>query len=137
MPVDKALLLAMVAAATDLRKNAYAPYSKFKVGAAVLGGSGNKVYYGSNVENASYGLTVCAERVAIFRAISEGERQIKAVVVCAGEDEPSPPCGACLQVMAEFAPTDEPLAIITCSADGTYAQATLDDYLPMPFRLSP
>jgi len=134
MPVGKALLLAMISAAVDRRKNAYAPYSNFRVGAAVLGGSG-KVYYGSNVENASYGLTVCAERAAIFRAVCEGEREIRAVVVCAGEGEPASPCGACLQVMAEFAPKNEPLAVITCRADGAYTQARLEDYLPRPFRL--
>ena len=134
MPIEKARLLALIAAAMDHRKNAYAPYSNFKVGAAVLGGSG-KVYLGSNVENASYGLTVCAERVAIFKAISEGESEIRAVVVCAGEREPASPCGACLQVMAEFAPKKEPMTVVTCSADGTYSQATLADYLPVPFRL--
>jgi len=134
MPIEKAELLAMIAAAIGQRKSAHAPYSSFSVGAAVLAGSG-KVYLGCNVENASYGLTVCAERVAILRAISDGEREIRAVVVCAGEDEPAPPCGACLQVMAEFAPKDEPLTIVTCSPDGTYTQATLADYLPMPFTL--
>jgi len=136
MPVEKARLLAMIAAAIDQRKNAYAPYSDFQVGAAVLAGSG-KVYLGSNVENASYGLTVCAERAAILKAISEGEREIRAVVVCAGEGEPSPPCGACLQVMAEFAPDDEPLTIVTCSADGSYAQSSLAEHLPRPFKLKP
>ena len=134
MPIEKAQLLAMIAAALDQRDRAYAPYSKFKVGAAVMGGSG-KVYLGCNIENASYGLTVCAERVAIFKAISEGESEIRAVVVCAGESEPAPPCGACLQVMAEFAPKKEPMTVVTCSTDGTYTQATLADYLPAPFRL--
>jgi len=137
MPVEKAMLLAMIAAAIDHRKNAYAPYSGFKVGAAVVGGSGKKVYFGSNVENASYGLSMCAERVAILKAVSEGEREIRAVVVCAGEGEPVPPCGACLQVIAEFSPKDEPTVIVTCSADGTYTQATLADYLPMPFKMNP
>ncbi len=145
MAVENALLRAMIAAAIDQRKNAYAPYSSFHVGAAVLGGSGDKIYCGSNVENASYGLTVCAERVAILKAVSDGEREIRAVVVCADAASSSPgkggevvgvaPCGACLQVMAEFAPKDEPLAIITCSPDGTYTQATLEEYLPTPFKL--
>jgi len=136
MPVEKATLLAMVAAAIDQREHAYAPYSDFKVGAAVLGGTGKKVYLGCNVENASYGLSVCAERVAILKAISEGEREIKAVVVCAGESSPSPPCGACLQVIAEFAPKDEPTTIVTCSADGSYEIGSLTDYLPAPFHLA-
>ncbi len=134
MPVEKAMLLAMIAAAIDQRKSSYAAYSKLQVGAVVMGGSG-KVYHGCNVENASYGLTVCAERVAILSAVSEGEREIKAVVVCAGEDVPAPPCGACLQVMAEFAPKSESMTVVTCSADGMYTQSTLDDYLPMPFKL--
>ncbi len=134
MGVEKALLLAMMAAARNARERAYAPYSGFRVGAAVLGES-RRVYTGCNVENASYGLTVCAERVAIAKAVSEGEKSILAVVVFAGETEPSPPCGACLQVMSEFAPSDEPLVIVTCSEDGDYVQSTLADYLPHPFRL--
>jgi cytidine deaminase len=88
MAVDKAALLAIMAAAKDVRERAYAPYSGFKVGAAVLGGSGKKVYVGSNVENASYGLTICAERVAICRAISEGEQTISAVVIVGGDKAP-------------------------------------------------
>lgn len=137
MPVEKALLLAMMAAARDQREKAYAPYSEFRVGAAVLGGS-NKVYTGSNVENASFGLTICAERAAIFRAVCEGEREIRAVVIVAGESsKPQSPCGACLQVMQEFAPAREPVIIITGTADGAYDRHTLDDYLPMPFRLEP
>ncbi|MGB9619993.1 MAG: cytidine deaminase [Armatimonadota bacterium] len=135
MPVEKPVLLAMMSAAVDRRNNAYAPYSGFRVGAAVLGGSG-KVYWGSNVENASYGLTVCAERVAIFRAVSDGESEIRAVVVCTGEGEPPVPCGACLQVMAEFAPKNEPLTIVACSGDGTYTVADLEEYLPRPFTLN-
>ena len=134
MSIEKRLVSRLVAAAREARDNAYAPYSGFKVGAAVLGGS-DKFYFGSNVENASYGLSVCAERVAILKAVSDGEREIKAVVVCAGEGEPAPPCGACLQVMAEFAPKNEPLVIVTCTASDTYTQATLADYLPIPFTL--
>ena len=124
----------LIAAAQTARSAAYAPYSKYTVGAALLTRSG-RVFSGVNVENASYGLSVCAERAAIFRAVCEGEREIRAVVVCAGEGEPASPCGACLQVMAEFAPKNEPLAVITCRADGAYTQARLEDYLPRPFRL--
>ena len=135
MPVDKAMVLAMMAAARDARENAYAPHSNFKVGAAVRAESG-KVYLGCNVENVSSGLTVCAERVAIQKAISEGERAISVVVVVAGEQEIARPCGACLQVMREFAPSNEPLVIAACALDGSYDTFTLDDYLPMPFLLS-
>ena len=134
MPAQKAMILAMMAAARDVREKAYAPYSNFKVGAAVRGESG-KVYLGCNVENVSSGLTVCAERVAIQNAISEGERAISAVVVVAGRNEISRPCGACLQVMREFAPPNETLVIAACSLDGSYDTFTLDDYLPMPFSL--
>jgi cytidine deaminase len=91
----------LVAAAKKAMKNAYAPYSKFKVGAAVLGGSG-KIYAGVNVENASYGLTVCAERNAVAAAAAAGEKRIKAVAVAADTSRPTPPCGACRQVLAEF-----------------------------------
>jgi len=124
----------MLAAAMDSRQRAYAPYSEYHVGAAVMGGSG-KVYLGCNVENASYGLTICAERVAICKAISEGEDEIRAVVIAVEDDEVPRPCGACLQVMAEFAPEDEPVPIMTAAGDGTYDLYMLDDYLPMPFRL--
>jgi cytidine deaminase len=132
MSIEKALILTMIAAAIDQRSKAYSPYSQFAVGAVVMGGSG-KIYHGANVENASFGLTVCAERVAVLRAVSDGEREIKAVVVCAGEAEPAPPCGACLQVIAEFSPKDEPTTIVTCAPSGSYTVHTLDDYLPMPF----
>ena len=132
--VEKAQLLAMMAAAVGWREKAYAPYSNYRVGAAVMGGSG-KVYLGCNVENASYGLTVCAERVAIWKAISEGENEIQAVMIAVGDDEIPRPCGACLQVMAEFAPAGEPMHIMAVAGDGTYELHTLEDHLPMPFTL--
>ncbi len=103
--LDPAALLAEAAAA---RERAYAPYSRFGVGAALLGKSG-AIYRGCNVENVSYPLTVCAERVAIGTAIAAGEREFVAVAVVAGEEAargaaPAPPCGACRQVLYEFAP---------------------------------
>lgn len=90
----------LIAAARAAQKNAHAPYSKFRVGAAILTKSG-KVYTGVNVENASYGLTNCAERVAIGKAVSEGHRKFQAIAVVAPSDRLSP-CGACRQVLAEF-----------------------------------
>ena len=124
----------MIAVARSARDRAYAPYSNFKVGAAVLGESG-EVYTGCNVENASYGLTVCAERVAIQKAVSQGERRITAVAIVAGENDIGRPCGACLQVIKEFA-VDADIPIITASAgDGSRDIHSLGEYLPLPFEL--
>ena len=95
--------------AIEAREKAYAPYSNFKVGAAVLTEKGN-IYTGCNIENASYGLSICAERVAIFKAVSEGERNFKMLVVVADTDQPVSPCGACRQVMIEFGDYDVVLA---------------------------
>ncbi len=132
--MEETALLEMLSGAMNARETAYAPYSKFKVGAAAMGGSG-KVYFGCNVENASYSLSVCAERVAILRAVFEGETQIRALVVVAGEDEIARPCGACLQVLSEFASKDGPTVIVAAAADGAYDTLSLDDYLPMRFEL--
>ena len=90
----------LLAAAKSAQPNAYAPYSRFRVGAALLTKSG-KIYTGVNVENASYGLTICAERVAVFKAVSEGHRKFAAIAVVAPSNALSP-CGACRQVLAEF-----------------------------------
>ena len=91
----------LTAAAKAVRENAHAPYSNFRVGAALRATSG-RVYTGCNVENATYGLTVCAERVAIFKAISEGERGFDAIAVVADTETLTPPCGACRQLIWEF-----------------------------------
>jgi len=91
----------LIAAALAARENAHAPFSKFKVGAAVEDGEG-RIHTGCNVENASYGLTLCAERVAIFKAISEGARNFRRVAVAADTDRLTPPCGACRQILWEF-----------------------------------
>ena len=91
----------LIRAATAALANAYAPYSRFRVGAAVVGTNG-KIYSGSNVENASYGLTNCAERTAIFKAVSEGEKELLTIAVIADSPLPTSPCGACRQVMSEF-----------------------------------
>jgi cytidine deaminase len=91
----------LIDAAIRVRENAHAPFSKFKVGAAVQDDTG-RIHTGCNVENATYGLTVCAERVAIFKAISEGARKFTRVAVVADTDSLTPPCGACRQILWEF-----------------------------------
>jgi len=91
----------LIESAKQARQRAFAPYSNFKVGAAVRTKSG-KIFTGCNVESASYGLTVCAERVAIWKAVSEGETEFEQIVVVAGTDELTPPCGACRQIIWEF-----------------------------------
>ena len=89
-------------------RRSYSPYSQFAVGAALLT-DGGKVYTGCNVENASYGMTICAERVAVLKAVSEGHRKFKALAVVGGRGKAVPPCGACLQVLAEFCSPDFPI----------------------------
>jgi cytidine deaminase len=116
------------------RNTAHAPYSEFLVGAAVIGGSG-RIYTGCNIENASYGLTVCAERVAIWKAISEGEAVIDVVAVTADTENPVRPCGACLGVISEFSEDDDPVGIICGTLDGRYDVMSLNDYLPHRFIL--
>lgn len=120
----------LLAAAQRAARRAYAPYSGFPVGAAVLTAAG-RIYSGANVENSSYGLTVCAERIAIFKAVNAGAGRIVALLVYTPTDSFTPPCGACLQVLAEFA--DEAPVILACR-QGT-KKLTLDDLLPMRFRL--
>jgi cytidine deaminase len=115
-------------AATRAREKAYAPYSRFPVGAAVRAASG-RVFAGSNIENAAFGLTVCAERVAIWKAISEGERRLAALAVVT--DTGTMPCGSCLQVMTEFATEDMPILI--ADPQGRAWLTTLREILPYPF----
>ncbi len=91
----------LIESAKNAREKAFAPYSNFKVGAAVQTKSG-KIFTGCNIENASYGLTICAERVAIFKAISEGEKEFINIAVVADTDELTPPCGPCRQIIHEF-----------------------------------
>lgn len=119
----------LIAAARRAAKAAYAPYSRFRVGAAVLTHAG-KIHTGCNVENASYGLSNCAERTAIFKAVAEGERKIVAVAVYTPTRQPTPPCGACRQVIQEFGPK----AAILCSCNSRVRiETTLDRLLPAGF----
>jgi cytidine deaminase len=120
---------ALVAAARAAREDAYAPYSGFKVGAAVVCKDG-RVFTGVNVESLSYGLTCCAERVAIFKAVSEGSRSFEAIAVVAGDDGIAYPCGACRQVMNEFAPA---MRVIVEDLKGHRVATTLAALFPDPF----
>ena len=122
--------LELLKIAQEAREHAYAPYSGFKVGAALLDRSG-RVFSGCNVENASFGLTVCAERVAVFKAISEGSSQFSRLLITGGEDIITP-CGACRQVLAEFAPD---LVVICASESGMMIQYELKELLPQSFAL--
>lgn len=124
--MDKELLQA----ALDARLKAYAPYSKFLVGAAVRTQSG-KIYTGCNIENASYGLTVCGERNAIFAAVGAGERKFTALCVVGDTEGPISPCGACRQVMAEF----KVPVIILANLKGDVKEYTLEELLPYSFTL--
>src|SRR5512137_362775 len=113
--------------ARKARKRAYAPYSRYKVGAALLGKSG-KVYLGCNVENASYSHTVCAERTAVLKAVSEGEAEFEAIAVVTKNG--GSPCGACRQVLSEFAPD---LVVYIADQQGKFRKATLSKLLPDSF----
>ena len=122
--------LELMKIAQEAREHAYVPYSGFKVGAALLDRSG-RVFSGCNVENASFGLTICAERVAVFKAVSEGLSQFCRLLLTGGE-EIITPCGACRQVLAEFAPD---LVVICASDSGMLVQYDLKQLLPQSFAL--
>ena len=127
--ISPAIFRRLEKAARAAARASYSPYSNFKVGAAILAGSG-KVYVGSNVENASYGLCNCAERTAIFTATAAGERTLKAVVVYTPTPGPTMPCGACRQVINEFGPQ----AIVVGICDSSQRkEATLPQLLPDAF----
>lgn len=126
---DEARIEELISLAKTASVNAYCPYSEFRVGAAILTSSGD-VFTGCNVENASYGLTICAERNTIFHAIAEGQQSIVLVVIYTPTTTPSAPCGACRQVINEFGPE----ARIICTCDGSQRiDRTLSELLPDAF----
>lgn len=122
----------LIAAARAARENAHAPFSHFRVGAAVRAKSG-RIFAGCNIENASYGLTICAERVAIFKAISEGEGEFSAIAVVTDAEALTPPCGACRQIIWEFC-GDVP--VILANLRGKVERERSLDLLPRPFDSS-
>ncbi len=122
----------LISAARQARENAHAPYSNFRVGAALRAASG-RIFGGCNVENATYGLTVCAERIAIFKAISEGERGFDAIAVVTDTDKLTPPCGACRQLIWEFC-GDVP--VILANLKGKTEVIPMRELFPKPFDSS-
>jgi len=132
-PPSPRTLRALLGAARAVRRHAHAPYSRFQVGAAVLDDAG-RIHAGCNVENASYGLTICAERNAVAAAVAAGARSLRAVAIVTRERRPpASPCGACRQVLAEFGGDDLPLLL--AGPTGAAEQETLGQLLPRAFRL--
>jgi cytidine deaminase len=119
----------LIEKAKEARKKAYASYSNFLVGAAVIGGSG-KIFTGCNIENSSFGLTICAERVALFKAVSEGEKEVKILALVTDTQTPVWPCGACRQVLAEF---DRELLIVSSNLKGQKEEKKLSEIFPEAF----
>ena len=128
-PLTKSETKMLVAEARKAKTAAHAPFSGFRVGAAVLSSSG-RMYHGCNVENSSYGLTVCAERVALFTAIAEGEHSFRAIAVSADGDIPVPPCGACRQVISDLAGD---VAVVIDAGTRGARKYQLKDLLPIAF----
>jgi len=122
----------LLAAAREARDKAYAPYSNFRVGAAVLASDG-RIFGGCNVENASFGLTCCAERNAIFAMVAAGATEIREILVIGGTEAVLPPCGACRQVIAEFAPPET--VVHMCNRTGVCRDVTVSKLIPFIFRL--
>jgi len=122
----------LLEAALAARENAHAPFSKFKVGAAIEDQTG-RIFTGCNVENATYGLTICAERLAVFKAISEGARKFTRIAVAADTDVLTPPCGACRQILWEFCGNAE---LILVNLQGKTESFCMKDLFPRPFDAS-
>lgn len=124
----------LIDAARKARENAYAPYSRFKVGAAIRTADGT-IYPGCNVENRTFGLTVCAERVAVATAVADGRSEISAVAVITDANPPAPPCGLCRETLTEFGSADLP--ILLTNTQGERIEYRLSELLPHPFEFPP
>jgi cytidine deaminase len=122
----------LISAASRARENAHAPYSQFRVGAALRANSG-RIFTGCNIENSSFGLTVCAERVAVFKALSEGERRFDAIAVVTDTERLTPPCGACRQILWEFCRDAE---VVLANLSGQITMRRVPDLLPDAFDAS-
>jgi len=131
-PTTPAQRRTLLSRARAVRARAHAPYSKFQVGAAVLDDRG-RIHAGTNVENASYGLTICAERNAVAAAVAAGAKAVRAVAVVTPTTPPGSPCGACRQVLAEFAAPDTP--VLMASPTGPAEETTIGELLPRAFKL--
>ena len=127
-------VMKLLRAAAIAAKNAHAPYSKFRVGSALLADDG-KIFNGCNVENASYGLTICAERNAVFSAVASGKKKFSAIAIVASGDKPPYPCGACRQVLAEFCGPETKVFIAPISKLADFETTTLGELLPKTFKL--
>ena len=128
--MEKAEIQALIRAAFEGQKFAYVPYSRFHVGAALRGKNG-QVFKGCNIENASYTPTNCAERTAVFKAVSEGERNFSAIVIVCSGKNPAAPCGVCRQVLREFCPDDMP--VVFADNKRNVIESTLGELLPHSF----
>ncbi|MGC8820137.1 MAG: cytidine deaminase [Fervidobacterium sp.] len=126
--MDQSKIVELIELAKKARENAYAPYSHFKVGAVLVTKDGS-IFTGVNVENASYGLTNCAERTAIFKAVSEGHTKFDTLIVIADTEKPVSPCGACRQVMAEFGD----FKVILANTKGDWIETSVSQLLPYNF----
>jgi cytidine deaminase len=130
-PLTPAERDALVAAATTVRERAVAPYSRFQVGAALLAADG-RIFTGCNVESSSFGLTICAERTAVVKALSEGAREFRAIAVVTAAGEPTSPCGACRQVLWDQC---RDIAVVMATTGGALEETTLAALLPRAFEL--
>ena len=127
--IPEEVITSLSAKAKNAMRYAYAPYSGFKVGAALIGSNG-QVYTGCNIENSSFGLTICAERNAVFHAVLDGCTKLKAIVICNSESSSVMPCGACRQVLSEFS---DDLQVMALGKGGEKVSRSLESLLPFPF----
>jgi cytidine deaminase len=127
--MDDPRIAALIEAARDVREHAYAPYSRFRVGAAVL--AGDRSFAGVNVENGSFPVSMCAERNAVGAMVAAGERVLDAIAIVTDAATPTPPCGGCRQVLWEFGPS---ALVVSATVDGQRAAWALEDLLPAPFE---